>query len=80
MAHVIQITEKDFQWLKGNDVFDEDRVEANAHDMMKRTMPVEYVKTQLNILEDVANDLRRQADDLRDKVKEMRKLISEDDF
>ena len=48
--------------------------------MLKRRFPVEYVKTHLNILEDLANDLRKQADSLRDQVKSMRKLISEDDF
>jgi prefoldin subunit 5 len=43
-------------------------------------MPLEYVKRQLNILEDIANDLRRQGDRLREEVRKMRQLISEDDF
>jgi hypothetical protein len=34
----------------------------------------------LNTLEDAINDLRKQADGLRQKVKELRNLVSEDDF
>jgi hypothetical protein len=45
-----------------------------------RTMPLEYVKRQLNVLEDISNDLRKQADRMRDDIKKMRKLIIEDDF
>lgn len=67
-------------WLAGHDVYDEDREEAAAHEIIKQIMPVEYVKAQLNALEDAVNDLRRQTDGLRDKIKEMRNLISEDDF
>jgi|694.fasta_scaffold00600_51 hypothetical protein len=67
-------------WLEGQDVYIEDDQEANRHINLQKIMPVEYVKTQLNILEDVANDLRRQSDELRNRIKEMRKLISEDDF
>ena len=67
-------------WLNGEDVFDEDRIETNRHHELMRTMPLEYVKRQLNILEDIANDLRRQGDRLREEVRKMRQLISEDDF
>lgn len=67
-------------WLNGEDIFDEDRIETNRHHELMRTMPLEYVKRQLNVLEDIANDLRRQGDRLRNDVKDMRKLISEDDF
>ena len=67
-------------WLAGEDVFEEDHIETSRYNELMRTMPLEYVKRQLNTLEDIANDLRKQADRLRDEVKGMRKLIIEDDF
>lgn len=74
------LTAREHDWLAGRDVYPEDYEEEDAHEMLKRRFPVEYVKTHLNVLEDLANDLRKQADSLRDQVKSMRKLISEDDF
>jgi hypothetical protein len=67
-------------WLDGEDVFEEDYIENSRYNELMRTMPLEYVKRQLNVLEDISNDLRKQADRMRDDIKKMRKLIIEDDF
>lgn len=67
-------------WLAGEDVFEEDYIDNARYKELMRTMPLEYVKRNLNVLEDIANDLRKQADRLRDDIKKMRKLIIEDDF
>ena len=67
-------------WLDGEDVFEEDYIVNSRYNELMRTMPLEYVKRQLNVLEDISNDLRKQADRMRDDIKKMRKLIIEDDF
>ena len=74
------ISRQDKKWLDGQDVDANDYIEHDTHEILKRRHPVEYVKTQLNILEAVANDLRKQADAFRDQIRSMRRLISEDDF
>ena len=72
--------EKVALWLDGEDVFFEDHIDNEIQEEMMRRMPHEYIKRNLNVLEDIANDLRKQADRLREDVKKMRKLIIEDDF
>jgi len=74
------IGKDDAMWLAGADVSDMDIEEEMRHEQLKRRFPLEYVRLRLDALEVVASDLRKQADALRDQVKDMRRLISEDDF
>jgi hypothetical protein len=70
----------DWRWTSGEDIFFEDDDDTYAQEALSKKDPTAYVKRQLNTLEDAINDLRKQADGLREKVKELRNLVSEDDF
>ena len=57
--------EKVALWLDGEDVFFDDKIDSDIQEDLMRRMPHEYIKRNLNVLEDIANDLRKQADRLR---------------
>ena len=63
-------------WLNGG----EDYEEEEAHEILKEKMPLEYVKLQLNALEDIANGVKKECEELREKIREMRRIISDDGF
>lgn len=71
-----EISPDDARWLDGG----EDYEEEEAHEVLKKKMPLEYVKLQLNALEDIANGVKKECEQLREKIKEMRNLITDDGF
>lgn len=70
----------EWRWTHGEDLFFEDDIDTKKQEDLYNDNPALYVKGQLNILEDAVNDLRKEADNLKIKIKEMRDLVSEDDF
>ena len=72
---------EDHLWTLGEDVNHFEKiVEEDAHKDARHKNEHLYVMSQIDALEIVINDLRSQADNLRTKVRELRNLISEDDF
>ncbi len=71
----------DHLYLCGKDVdYMQAREEKNAHETARAKNEHAYVMSQLDALETAISDLRQQADGLREQVRGLRKLISEDDF
>lgn len=70
------IKPSDWIFLEGEPDHEEDA----AHDAFAKTEPHKYLMLQLNTLENIANDLRKQADAFKDRIRELRSMISKDEF
>jgi hypothetical protein len=70
----------DWKWINGEDVDDDDVIDTARQTDLYNDDPAAYVKRQLNALEDVVNDLRKQADAFREQIRALRNMVSEDDF
>jgi len=71
-----RISANDWRYLEGQ----EDREEEIAHQAFAKTDPHKYVMLQLNTLENALNDIRKESDRLKDRIRELRAMISKDEF